>query len=556
MHVSMLLHGIDVVVKIFGRIKWHQEPRSTYMVQINSGYKESGELVTVLQQHRRSPQAKETTSTMTSDQLFGQDDLETKDTPLKGTYMVSGYDDDDDNELENINKTMKHGSHHPFKVKAKIDILTYDDTIDAEKLDSWLDQIETYFTLYGQTAQEYTTKFHRLRETLGILTDNVDVFTKYVAGLPFQTQTEMRLHVTTNISNASSIAMAIEQKNKIGGRKFEERINGEGFNGSHQKKDSKKKGVAHSSDATKYCDTCRITEHNEENCWKVHLELFPKKWIKDDRGRRTIATTFVDDVIELESVNEADNVRQCKPRWKSLDTHVECDEKELFTMKIQVKHEVIEAIVDTGSQKNLISPSLVRNLGLKTTPHLLRTLWVGSKTIWIHKSVSNGTVIMSFTYGSQHLTQHGKSIINHLSDTPRVLKICSWSPTEQFVFASSCMDKTIAIWDTRLGKSPAASIKANDADVNVISWNMLASCMLASGSDAGAFSIRDLRMLEEGDAVVAHFMYHKCAITSIEWSPHKASTLAVSSDDNQLITRRGRGSRVQSQNTRGSTRTH
>ncbi|GJW22525.1 reverse transcriptase domain-containing protein [Tanacetum coccineum] len=92
------------------------------------------------------------------------------------------------------------------------------------------------------------------------------------------------------------------------------------------------------------------------------------------------------------------------------------------------------------------------------------------------------------------------------------------------------------VQDTRLGKSPAASIKAHDADVNVISWNRLASCMLASGSDDGAFSICDLRMLNEGDTVVAHFTYHKRAITSIEWSPHEAFTLAVSSDDNQLTT--------------------
>lgn len=46
-----------------------------------------------------------------------------------------------------------------------------------------------------------------------------------------------------------------------------------------------------------------------------------------------------------------------------------------------------------------------------------------------------------------------------------------WSPTEPHVFASCSVDKTIAIWDTRAGKSPAASIKAHNADVNVISWN-------------------------------------------------------------------------------------
>ncbi|GAB4853802.1 hemolysin III domain membrane protein [Ancistrocladus abbreviatus] len=109
-----------------------------------------------------------------------------------------------------------------------------------------------------------------------------------------------------------------------------------------------------------------------------------------------------------------------------------------------------------------------------------------------------------------------------------------WSPTEPNVFASCSVDGNIAIWDARLGKSPAVCFKAHDADVNVISWNRLASCMLASGSDDGTFSIRDLRLLKDGDSVVAHFQYHKHPITSIEWSPHEASTLAVSSADNQL----------------------
>ncbi|KAF2288692.1 hypothetical protein GH714_010599 [Hevea brasiliensis] len=113
-----------------------------------------------------------------------------------------------------------------------------------------------------------------------------------------------------------------------------------------------------------------------------------------------------------------------------------------------------------------------------------------------------------------------------------------WSPTEDEVFASCSVDGSIAIWDIRLGKSPAISFKAHNADVNVISWNRLASVMLASGSDDGTFSIRDLRLLsqnqEEDKSVVAHFQYYKQPVTSIEWSPHEASVLAVSSSDNQL----------------------
>ncbi|GMI94876.1 heat stress tolerant DWD 1 [Hibiscus trionum] len=109
-----------------------------------------------------------------------------------------------------------------------------------------------------------------------------------------------------------------------------------------------------------------------------------------------------------------------------------------------------------------------------------------------------------------------------------------WSPTEPHAFVSCSVDGTIAIWDIRLGMSPAASFKAHDADVNVISWNRQASCMLASGSDDGTFSIHDFRLLKDGNTVVAHFKYHKYPVTSIEWSPHEASTLAISSSDNQL----------------------
>jgi ribosome assembly protein RRB1 len=72
-----------------------------------------------------------------------------------------------------------------------------------------------------------------------------------------------------------------------------------------------------------------------------------------------------------------------------------------------------------------------------------------------------------------------------------------WSPTEADVFASCSVDGTLRIWDTRHREQSAISIKAHDA-------------------------------------FVAHFKYHKGAITSIEWSPHEASTLSVTSADHQL----------------------
>ena len=57
----------------------------------------------------------------------------------------------------------------PFKVEARIDIPTYDGSIDAEKLDSWLSQLETYFDLYGYNS-EAKVSFARLKLTNHALT--------------------------------------------------------------------------------------------------------------------------------------------------------------------------------------------------------------------------------------------------------------------------------------------------------------------------------------------------------------------------------------------------
>ncbi|GJT03491.1 hypothetical protein Tco_0824660, partial [Tanacetum coccineum] len=230
-------------------------------------------------------------------------------TPVKERYAQYKFEDDDIEDGDDNNKKV-HGPHYPFKVEARIDISTYDGTVDAEKLDSWIDQFETYFTLYGFSSSDKRLKltshaltwwnsqlktrgedvsrkeFTRLLRqeffpmgysqdlTLGISIDTEEVLTKYVAGLPRQVQNEMRLYSASYISDASSIAMAIEQKNKTSGEKFGERSKGEG--------------------------------HTKEKCWKALPELFLKKWIKDDRMKRTTATTFVDDTIEPDSIEEAD----------------------------------------------------------------------------------------------------------------------------------------------------------------------------------------------------------------------------------------------------------
>lgn len=108
-----------------------------------------------------------------------------------------------------------------------------------------------------------------------------------------------------------------------------------------------------------------------------------------------------------------------------------------------------------------------------------------------------------------------------------------WSPVEETVFASCSADKTVRIWDTRGRNGPQISLTAHATDVNVISWNLGVTYLLASGSDDGSFKVWDLRAIREA-VPVAHFTHHKQAVTSIEWAPGDDSTLCVSSADDQV----------------------
>eukprot|EP00198_Chlamydomonas_reinhardtii_P007811 XP_001697148.1 predicted protein [Chlamydomonas reinhardtii] len=79
-----------------------------------------------------------------------------------------------------------------------------------------------------------------------------------------------------------------------------------------------------------------------------------------------------------------------------------------------------------------------------------------------------------------------------------------WSPTEDTVFASCGVDRSVRIWDTReRGRPMLTAAGAHDSDVNVISWNRGVTYMLAH-------------------------------VTSVEWCPYEGSMLASAAADNQL----------------------
>nr|CAD1818255.1 unnamed protein product [Ananas comosus var. bracteatus] len=98
-----------------------------------------------------------------SSQLIGTPPPKAHVTPIKSVAedISSARDDNDSDDDESIALSLAKGRSQPFKVEAKIEIPNYDGIINTEKLDAWLDQLETYFDLYNYSNAE--KKFYSLR---------------------------------------------------------------------------------------------------------------------------------------------------------------------------------------------------------------------------------------------------------------------------------------------------------------------------------------------------------------------------------------------------------
>jgi hypothetical protein len=142
------------------------------------------------------------------------------------------------------------------------------------------------------------------------------------------------------------------------------------------KRKDKKTATVTREEGNTSCTHCKKRGHDEEHCWKLHPKKKPKQF--NGKGKTKIVATVLQD-LGSDSGDEG-NITVVGEQGKyslhsssSSNNESHDDEKkmnELFHIRFVSKHTKIDTLFDSGSQVNLISEALVKNMGLETKPLL------------------------------------------------------------------------------------------------------------------------------------------------------------------------------------------
>ena len=206
---------------------------------------------------------------------------------------------------------------------------------------------------FNQSVQEYTTEFQNQAMILDIDVDGDAAYMKYFAGLNENIRRELKLFDVSDITDASIKAIAIEGKTPKSASKPD---------ASHGKGSFKSKADGKTTGSnSRTCTGCKKPGHTVDKCWEKFPDLKPDKLKK--KGKTTaVAAKQVTKVIGLTEPLAALTLMTKKTKEDDL-------REQLFVVRMQIEKTLVDAIVDNGSQKNLISAALVEQLGLETHEH-------------------------------------------------------------------------------------------------------------------------------------------------------------------------------------------
>jgi hypothetical protein len=261
---------------------------------------------------------------------------------------------------------------------------TWDFFVDAVKeqyypVGNYEEQYMRWTTLRqerGQAVPEFTNTLHTLRTKLGIKDSERHLVLKYRGALHRYIQTEMDFLDISSLGAAYRYAVKIEQKFKHQNkREFGsanpqqskyDKDNPNKPSPKNQSKPQEKKGHGKTKkDTGKWCDFHKSPWHNTDEC----------------RSKQSLVAEIKDKEPNPDSESDSENtgkrqIIDADPTAIVATAAIQPEEptdpeegERLFHSQMWVKGTPLHFIVDSGSQKNLISAEVVKQLGLLTTPH-------------------------------------------------------------------------------------------------------------------------------------------------------------------------------------------
>jgi hypothetical protein len=211
-------------------------------------------------------------------------------------------------------------------------------------------------------VQEYTNGFRKMALMLDIHLQTQETLMKYIGGFPAHIRNIVFMFGPTNLDEVSVQATYIEagKAGMLGepsSSRKEDKRKRHG-NGKNANAVTKKEGKPS-------CKHCKKEGHDEDKCWQLHPEKRPK-WFKENKGMQTVAMTSKP--IDLGSDSGDESKISLVGMTGKNGEEIDC-RSNLFHIRVIMRHTKIDTLIDSGSQSNLISEELVKQLGLKTQTH-------------------------------------------------------------------------------------------------------------------------------------------------------------------------------------------